>query len=76
LGHLGMDGFQGCPGSACDWPGDAEDIRVSRTAHEQNPSLLHIVSGAQAGDEFNIAPVAAACIQVEEPRGSFSGYAD
>jgi len=67
FGHLGIDGFQSCPGSASDRASDAEDIRVSRTAHEQNPNLLHIISGAQAGYEFNITPVTASRIQVEEP---------
>jgi hypothetical protein len=39
---------------------------MARTAFQVNPKLLHVVTRREAGDQFNIAAVAASGIQVKQ----------
>src|SRR5579872_1552871 len=51
----------------CDRSCDTEDIGMPRTALQQNPKLLGVVTGRESRDEFNIAAIATAGVHMEDP---------
>src|SRR5215831_11463916 len=63
---LAVDGLDGADGVLCHRAGHAEDIGVARAAFEADAELFGIVAGREGGDDFDVAAVATAGVEVEE----------